>query len=930
MRKSTKSVASVVNQVGEVFRVGCHWLRLFPLTSPRYALGLVACLSWTAATAADIPVVVSPQAAPAERSAAQELAGYLGRMFPQDRFVSADQLPASGQAILVGSVSREPRLKTLLATLPSDPESYVVAVAKDRPVGVVAGADARGVVYGVYALLERLGCGFYLSYDASAPSRPEGFTFQGWQLANRPLVRDRVVFNWHNFLSGCSTWNLPEWKAWTVQSQKQGYNAIMVHAYGNNPMVRFTFNGKTKPVGYLSTTVKGRDWSTMHVNDVRRLWGGEVFSEPVFGAKAAQVPDDQRAAAAQHLMQQVFAHAQQRAMEVYFAVDVDTGSANPQDLILTLPEDSRFAIQTKAGGMTGLAGEGDHKFWLANPDTPAGYRYYQSQVAALMKAYPQITTLVVWFRQGRTPWMEVKVAEMPARWQEEWRAEIARTPEAEKLWHAPQVFALGKIVRAFDRALKELGQNQVQLAAGTWDFKFLSPCHRFFPSQVKLIGLDYNVLHDHPQLADAESRRVIREVGAHRQVIPVIWAQHDDGNYIGRPYTPFTDFNSKLADAQACGFGIIHWTTRPLDLFFKSHAEQVWSATKDRPLSETCLDMAARSFGFGIDTCKTAGRYLEAWVTNAPKFARETSDFFIDRPLTDVAAIVAGCRERLETLAHVDAGKLSPDQRNHLNYFRELEAFIADFYQTHDTFQRSQGLLKAGDLAAARQAMAACDPGKVIERFARLSSLGGITRGEQGLVVSMNTRWLTHILRHRQTLGIEAVRIKFAPTQHDLLAQSRGTFTFHFTPKHQVWECQGEEETGASVFAVPSVDDEICRTGIESDKPMQLLLQPIMARDSRGKTKPASLPAGKYRLRLLLLDPVSTAAGQRVFSVSVNGATVADRLDLFAASGGSRRVVQREWPVKLDQPGCVTVTLTPIQGKAMICGAVLEPSPGSY
>jgi hypothetical protein len=898
------------------------------MTSRLLALALIACLSWRPARAAEIPVVISPNAAPAERSAAEELAGCLGRIFPQERFTSAQQLPASGQAILVGSVPREPRLKTLLATLPSEPESYVVGVAKGRQVGVIAGADAGGVVYGVYALLEKLGCGFYLSYDAIAPSRRETFAFEGWQLANKPLVRDRLVFNWHNFLSGCSTWNLPEWNAWTLQSQKQGYNAIMVHAYGNNPMVSFTFNGKTKPVGYLTTTVKGRDWSTMHVNDVRRLWGGQVFSEPVFGAQAAQVPDNHRVAATQQLMQQVFAYAQQRAMEVYFATDVDTGSANPQDLILTLPEDSRFAIQTKAGGMTGLAGQGNCKFWLANPDTPEGYRFYQAQVAALMKAYPQITTLVVWFRQGHTPWMELKVAEMPARWQDQWQAEIARTPEAEKLWHAPQVFALAKIVHAFDRALKELGHNHVQLAAGTWDFKFLAPCHRFFPAHVKLIGLDYNVLHDQPQLADAESRSVIREVGAHRQVIPIIWAQHDDGNYIGRSYTPFSDFNSRLADAHACGFGVIHWTTRPLDLFFKSHAEQVWATTKDRPLSDTCRDMAARSFG--TDTCTTAGRYLEAWVTNAPKFARETSDFFIDRPLTEVARVVAGCRERLETLSHVDAAKLSPDQRSRLDYFRELESFIADFFQTHDTFQRSRDLLKGGDLAGARRAMADCDPENVIEKFARLSSLGGITRGEQGLVVSMNTRWLTHILRHRQALGIEAVRIKFAPTQHDLLAQSRGMFTFHFTPEHQVWQCLGEEETGASVFATPDVQDEICRTGIESDRPLQLVLQPIMARDSRGKTKPVPLPAGQYRLRLIMLDPISTAAGQRVFSVSANGATVEDRLDLFASTGGSRRVLERNWPVKLDRPGCVTVTLTPIRGKAMICGAVLEPGVARY
>jgi len=45
-------------------------------------------------------------------------------------------------------------------------------------------------------------------------------------------------------------------------------------------------------------------------------------------------------------------------MEVFFADDVDTGSANPQELIGTLPEDVRFAIQTKAGGLSGLSGHG--------------------------------------------------------------------------------------------------------------------------------------------------------------------------------------------------------------------------------------------------------------------------------------------------------------------------------------------------------------------------------------------------------------------------------------------------------------------------------------------------------------------------------------------------------------------------------------------
>ena len=155
-----------------------------------------------------------------------------------------------------------------------------------------------------------------------------------WNVSDHPLVPTRLVFNWHNFLSGCSTWNLEHWQQWIAQSQKMGYNAVMVHAYGNNPMAGFEFRGMQKPVGYLSSTRVGRDWSTNHVNDVTRLWGGDVFDAPVFGSVAAiEGTDAERTDAAQQLMSDAFAYAERRGVDVYFAVDVDTTSANPQQLI---------------------------------------------------------------------------------------------------------------------------------------------------------------------------------------------------------------------------------------------------------------------------------------------------------------------------------------------------------------------------------------------------------------------------------------------------------------------------------------------------------------------------------------------------------------------------------------------------------------------
>ena len=660
------------------------------------------------------------------------------------------------------------------------------------------------------------------------------------------LMPERIVFNWHNFLSGCSTWDLQDWQRWTAQSKQMGYNAIMVHAYGNNPMAGFTFMGKPKPVGYLSTTVKGRDWSTMHVNDVRRLIGGEVFAGPVFGSDAAMVPDDRRVEAAQALMGKVFADAAQRDMGVYFAVDVDTPTANPQELVTLLPESARFEVKAKDYSNVNKVAP---SLWLPNPDTPEGYAFFRSEVEGLLKVYPQITKLVVWFRRGGTPWMALKVSDLPETWQKEYAAEIARTPEAEKYWCSAGLFAIGKIVRAFERARKECGAEHTQIAAGTWGFEFLRASDRFFPAGVPLLGLDYDVIHERPQLGTAEGRAVLSEVGVRRPVIPIIWAHHDDGHYIGRPYTPFSDFYSKLADAHAAGFGIIHWTTRPLDLYFASHARQVMRETKDEPLRATCDAFAAQTLGeAGL------GEYLYRWSTEAPRFGRETSDHFIDRPLTNVAAVIAGCRERLALLETAKGPSA--------NYYRGLEQFIAAFCETHDLFQRAQAALASNEVAQARSLMAQCHPEEVIRQFATFSSIGGITRGEQGLVVSLNTRWLVYYVRLRQMLGLEPVRYSFAPTSHDPLAQAPGRFTYLFDADHHVWQTLGTEETGAQTFAAPKAKEPIGLYGLQSDKPVSLTVRPIVHK--------ASLLPGDYRLRLVLLDPDSTAPGQRVFTVSVN------------------------------------------------------------
>jgi len=162
-----------------------------------------------------------------------------------------------------------------ISDLPEKQESF--KIANDHGKIVIVAPDERGLLNGTYALLEKLGCGFYISGDV-LPEPKKWVGFDGWEMEDEPLTGDRFLFNWHNFLSGCTGWNLPDWQLWIDQANKMRYNGIMVHAYGNNPMFSFEYLGEKKATGYLNNTSSGRDWGNQHVNDVRRMAGGEIFA----------------------------------------------------------------------------------------------------------------------------------------------------------------------------------------------------------------------------------------------------------------------------------------------------------------------------------------------------------------------------------------------------------------------------------------------------------------------------------------------------------------------------------------------------------------------------------------------------------------------------------------------------------------------------
>ncbi|PSQ79145.1 MAG: hypothetical protein BRD37_01110, partial [Bacteroidetes bacterium QH_8_67_23] len=118
-----------------------------------------------------ISVVTASQAGDVERTAARELADYLGQMYPSYRVTHRpDDGPSEAEhrRIWVGTPEHLPGSVAAKAPPPEASESFIVTTAgnaQGERVGIVSGRDPRGTLYGVYALLEKLGADFYLSYE---------------------------------------------------------------------------------------------------------------------------------------------------------------------------------------------------------------------------------------------------------------------------------------------------------------------------------------------------------------------------------------------------------------------------------------------------------------------------------------------------------------------------------------------------------------------------------------------------------------------------------------------------------------------------------------------------------------------------------------------------------------------------------------------
>jgi hypothetical protein len=281
--------------------------------------------------------------------------------------------------------------------------------------------------------------------------------------------------------------------------------------------------------------------------------------------------------------------------------------------------------------------------------------------------------------------------------------------------------------------------------------------------------------------------------------------------------------------------------------------------------------MAERTFG--ASARDAAKRYLLAWIQDAPQFGRETTDSFIDQYLQEGPAL-EGCDRRLQILHNIEPQAQSQAAITWVTYFENWERFVQSFYKAQGALQRSQEASAAGDFESARREILAARPETAIAQYSRTIVQGGATKGEKGILVSLNLRWLPYFYAQRQTLGLEPLRLRFAPTTSETLAQLPGRFTYAFDASHHLWLVLGSAETGGDVQA--GGDKTPCSGGLKVDRSISLALSGMAGQ---------AIPAGPAQVS------VDVPPGEHV---DVSDVQVAD--------------------------GKVNLTLKAVNGPASVCG----------
>lgn len=400
-----------------------------------------------------------------------------------------------------------------------------------RCVLLIIGRQPRGVLYGVYTLLEKLGVGFTLGGDVLPPKRVHlrlaPFT-QLW----KPAFAIRGSLPWFNFLNSPTTWNIEDYRFFFDQMVKMKANFVGFHSYDFEPFCAYRWEGKLTGGEPLVTSTDYNWGQVRGLTTAEFGFGtGESFEEPRFGSRATLEASNREEAIrrAQKLLADALTYAKKRGLKVALGFEL----------------------------------HGD-------PTDPLTQHHLEARLRALLQQYPVLDYVWLWQAEGLGSGSPLPPPQSRLNaLREEWRQHFAYLGDERRIHEATRITAYLLLAH---RILKAIAP-QKRLVVGGWGgdrwmrfSDFFIGMDRILPKDIIFSALDNIDPAWEPGVAQAYGR-----LSPQRQRWAIPWFESDGGGLRRDQWAPQCNvhpFSRLLPDAlhKGCqGILGIHWRTREVE-----------------------------------------------------------------------------------------------------------------------------------------------------------------------------------------------------------------------------------------------------------------------------------------------------------------------------------------------------------------------------
>jgi hypothetical protein len=390
----------------------------------------------------------------------------------------------------------------------------------------------------------------------------------------------RGALPWHNFLSGPTAWDEPEYERYLDWMKKLHLNLLALHCYTGGaqryvsyvePMIRIEYRNVVPEAGFDTSLTSRWGYRPLAVKDFA-FGTARLFAAPegaqAFGSRAAVLArtNEERYQRAQALIRHVVEMAHARGIQV--AMGFEFG-VYPPELFSVIPQDSFMPANM-----------------LPDPTHPASIEILRLTIDDILKAYPGIDWIWLWLQEHETP---------PGK---------AR-PALEQL---------------LDREAKLFGEglDQRTVFTGVWSLEYIRLAHRYLAARAPKVrlaiggwgggsqlppilrGLDRGLPKDvvftclNPSMGLVPQPSFLAEIAKNREVWAIPWLEGDAKLWHLQPRVSLMREQVLLAQKQGLsGVLAIHWRTEEIrtnmEAFARFASAPAQAPTVDEIYREDCL-----------------------------------------------------------------------------------------------------------------------------------------------------------------------------------------------------------------------------------------------------------------------------------------------------------------------------------------------------